>query len=155
MLDLSFGGKCRLNADGQRLMRELNKLNEMRSFVGFEGDKTYPDGTPVASVAAHNEFGDSRTPARPFMKQSLERNKSQLTSFLGDVISAVANGEETAEGGLDLIGQLGKEYIQDTIENGDFVSNSPYTVAQKGSDRPLIDTGLMRDSVTYKTGRKE
>lgn len=28
--------------------------------------------------------------------------------------------------------------------------NAPYTIEKKGSDNPLIDTGSMRSSVTYK-----
>lgn len=39
--------------------------------------------------------------------------------------------------------------IQKEIVNGDFVPNSPETIKRKGSDKPLIDTGRMRQSINY------
>ena len=155
MLDLTGSGKIRLNADGRRLEKALRSLSENCAFVGFEGEMTYPDGTKVADVAAKNEFGDSKTPSRPFMRQALQKNQSQMTSFIQDVVNAIVDGSETAESGLDLIGELGEEYIRLSIDEGDFVPNAPSTIARKKSDKPLIDTGLMRSSVTHKTGRKK
>jgi hypothetical protein len=39
--------------------------------------------------------------------------------------------------------------VQMSIVSGGWAPNSPVTVKMKGSSRPLIDTGAMRQSVTY------
>ena len=45
--------------------------------VGFFSTATYPDGTPVAAVAAWNEFGTQRggrphIPERPFFRRAIK-----------------------------------------------------------------------------------
>ena len=49
--------------------------------------------------------------------------------------------------------------IQEKIENGSYEKNADATIERKGSDKPLIDTGRMRQSVHYviekKGNRKE
>jgi hypothetical protein len=39
--------------------------------------------------------------------------------------------------------------IKQRIANGIAPPNSPYTIARKGSSKPLIDTGQLRNSITY------
>ena len=42
-----------------------------------------------------------------------------------------------------------KGIVQKTIKEGSFVPNAPSTIRKKGSDKPLIDTGRLRQSVNY------
>ena len=44
--------------------------------------------------------------------------------------------------------------VKDKIVNGPFVPNSPATIKRKGSSRPLIDTGHLRQSVRYRIRQK-
>ena len=43
---------------------------------GSSAGNPYPDGTPVAAVAAFNEFGTDRIPPRPFMRQTIAKNQA-------------------------------------------------------------------------------
>jgi len=47
------------------------------------------------------------------------------------------------------IGIFQKDLVQEKITNGSFAPNAPSTVMAKGSSKPLIDTGRMRQSVNY------
>ena len=40
-------------------------------------------------------------------------------------------------------------YMQDNLTNGNWKPNAPLTIELKGSSHPLIDTGQMRQSITY------
>ena len=51
-----------------------------------------------------------------------------------------------------MLHQLGNWYrdVQRAhIRNGNWVPNAPATIRRKGSDRPLIDTGQLVNSVEY------
>lgn len=48
--------------------------------------------------------------------------------------------------------------VKKRIITGPFVPNAPTTIAKKGSDKPLIDTGQLLDAIDYKMhkpGQKE
>ena len=47
------------------------------------------------------------------------------------------------------IGVFQKGLVQAEIVDGDFEPNAPSTIKKKGSDKPLIDTGKMRQSVNF------
>jgi len=55
----------------------------------------------------------------------------------------------TAKQALKELGIYQKDLVQQTITEGDFEPNAPSTIRKKRSDKPLIDTGRMRQSVNY------
>ena len=60
----------------------------------------------------------------------------------------VKNAEDASAAAKD-IGAKSVGMIQQEIVDGNWTPNAPSTIAKKGSDHPLIDTGLMRQSVHY------
>lgn len=44
--------------------------------------------------------------------------------------------------------------VQEKIESGSYEPNAPSTIRKKKSDKPLIDTGRMRQSVKYVIRKK-
>ena len=50
---------------------------------------------------------------------------------------------------LDLAGVIGVRAVQDKIMTGPFAPLQPRTIARKKSSRPLIDTGQLRQAVSY------
>lgn len=59
-------------------------------------------------------------------------------------------GKMTAEELTNKVGARMQRDIQRTIRNLSYPPNSPITVNNKKSSNPLIDTGKLRQSVTYK-----
>lgn len=57
-------GGAKLDAYLKTAAKNLKKASTVR--VGFLEDATYPDGTPVAYVAAIQNFGSGKIPPRPF-----------------------------------------------------------------------------------------
>lgn len=55
---------------------------------------------------------------------------------------------------LKEIGIFQKDLIQEKITDGDFAPNAESTIRQKGSSKPLIDSGRMRQSVNYVIQKK-
>ena len=138
-----------VTAEGKKFLEQLEELASMEVCVGFQaGEKSYEDGADVIDVAVYNEFGTSTIPARPFMKQSFENHQGELKKICESVVAEVSNGGKTQQA-LQKLGTYLRGLVQEEIVNGDFVPNSPVTIALKGSSQPLIDTGLMRQSVNF------
>ena len=140
--------------DGIRLKRLIKELQNFKVEVGYNEDSgSYPaeegdESITLANVAAWNEFGSERSPARPFMKQTVRDYKDQITKHANKALKKAINGGGAKEA-LNSIGAYTKGRMQKEIRDGDFAPNAPYTIAKKGSDKPLIDTGRMRQNIVY------
>lgn len=142
-----------MTSQGQAYMRQLEKLADREVAVGFLSGKRYPGGESVVEVAAKNEFGESGIPARPFLKQMADKRGPKVTEAAQEMAGRLADGA-SAEAELRKLGELAVDLVVEEINSGDFVPNAPSTVARKGRNSPLIDTGRMRDSVEFKVRPK-
>ena len=50
---------------------------------------------------------------------------------------------------LETAGSVGADLVKEAITDGEWQPNAPETVRRKGSDKPLIDTGAMRQAATW------
>ena len=127
----------------QRMMTNASSVH-----VGFLAEATYPDGTPVAMIAAIQNWGAPRAgiPPRPFFSDMIAKRSPEWPKAIGDLLvanhyDALRTLQMTGEG---IVGQLRKQ-IQDT--NAPTLSKA--TIRRKGFDKPLIDTGHMWNSADY------
>lgn len=138
-----------LTPEGKKFFRELKKLKKMEVVVGFQaGEATEENGADLVDIAAYNELGTSGTPARPFMKQSFENHEDFLKNACARVNQTINSGGST-EQALNKLGVELKGLVQSEIVDGEFAPNAEATIKRKKSDKPLIDTGTMRQSVNY------
>lgn len=114
--------------------------------VGFMAGATYPDGTSVPDVAAQNEFGNSKRPARPFFRNMIAKESPTWASK----IAALAGNGLDAQKILGLMGEDLKGGLQQSINDLQSPPLSPVTIAKKGFSKPLIETSHMLNSVTYR-----
>lgn len=143
----------RWTKEGKAFMKALKELDKLEVRVGYQEGAQYPDGTPVINVALWNELGTVNAPPRPFIRQTVDNNEAKLQSQMKSAANKLAKGA-TADKVLNELGVYAKGLLQKEIKNGDFVANAPSTIAKKGSDRPLIDTGLLRQSANYVIKKK-
>lgn len=121
-------------------------------------------GKSNAEIGFINEFGKQtgfpKIPARSFLSVPLTL---YLSKYLKEKKSFARKEVEkaTKTGKLlqlaQKIGIVAEEVIQsafDTRGFGNWAPNAPYTIAQKGSDSPLIDTGELRRSITSRAEKK-
>lgn len=144
----------RMTAEGRKFQKMLEDMAALEVRVGFQrGKATEEDGTDVCDVAAWNELGTVNMPSRPFLRKSVDENVDKINSFLqskkDDLVSGVS-----VEQVLKEIGIFQKDLIQEKITEGSFAPNAESTIRKKGSSKPLIDTGRMRQSVNYEIKKK-
>jgi hypothetical protein len=144
---------------GERLKARLaeiaDRLSKARSVrVGFLDDARYPDGTPVAEVAAINEFGNPSKgqPPRPFFRDMIrERGKD----WPEGIARALKDADYDAEAALDVTGAAIKGQLQQQISSYVGPPLKESTVKRKGFDKQLVDTGVMLNSVDYAVIKKD
>ena len=110
------------------------------------------DGTSVIDVAEWNEFGTATIPERSFIRAWFDEAEPQLRQDFAALMRTVAAGKRTRAEVLELMGQRMVGQVQARMSAGIPPPNKPATVRRKGSSTPLIDTGVLRSSVTYRTG---
>lgn len=99
-------------------------------------------GMHVATIAAALEYGAGQNYPRPFMQNTVAREKNAWT----DAVVALIRGGSTVQAALATVGQLMKEDIQTTI-NGWPADNTDSWAAFKGFNKGLIQTSVLLNSV--------
>ena len=137
----------------------IDNIASKKLEVGFFEHSAYEDGTPVAGVASVQEFGSvaNRIPPRPFFNPALESNEKKYAKLMAKNFEQVIEGNLTTEQALGQIGEFAKGDIQEGIRAVDSPPLSERTIAArakknsegKASTKPLVDTGLMIQSVDY------
>lgn len=140
------------------LLRELNKFRGGLSVtVGIHEDtgQHADDGISNAQLGALLNYGNPHNtlhgnpapiPARPWLVPGVE----SATQDIADVIQEAVAGGATLDDTMEQIGAFAAGATQQYMTNLREPPNSQYTIDQKGSSNPLIDTGALRASVTYK-----
>lgn len=139
--------------DGKKFRQEIEKLKKLQVRVGYqrgeENIESEGESADLCDIAAYNELGTENIPSRPFMRDSVDNHAEQINAFLKNQMALLAKGQTTAEQMMKSIGVFQKGLVQAEIVDGDFEPNAPSTIKKKGSDKPLIDTGKMRQSVNF------
>ena len=119
--------------------------------VGFFDSAKYPSGEGVPSVAFWQEFGTLKIPKRPFMRNAIAKYKGRWIA----AFKASAQGDAPAETILGRVGEVMRGDVVKSIGDTTEPPNAPATIAQKGSSHPLIDTGFLRQSVSFEIAQKD
>lgn len=109
----------------------------------------------VASIGFVHEFGssDGRIPERSFMRTTIAQEKRAIVTMQKKLLKKVQAGDMSMEKALGLIGDFMRAKISEKITNLSAPANAPQTVAKKGSSNPLVDTGQLRNSITFEVNR--
>lgn len=136
----------------------LAKIQKAQVYVGIPEAETGRDesGVTNAGLMYIHTHGSplQHIPPRPVIEPALAApdNKENITQELSDAARSVL-GEKAGEAKQHLrrAGMLGRNAAIRwfTDHRNGWPPDSPATVAAKGSDRPLIDTGQLRRSITY------
>lgn len=137
----------------------IDKIASKKLEVGFFEHSAYEDGTPVAGVASVQEFGSvaNHIPPRPFFNPAIESNEKKYAKIMAKNFEQVIEGNLTTEQALGRLGEFAKGDIQESIRAVDSPPLSERTIARRAekhskgkfSTKPLVDTGLMIQSVDY------
>lgn len=131
----------------KELIEKLKASSQKAVYVGFPAEFNEKvegsDSFNLASLAAVLEFGNERIPTRPFLRQTLAENQKKYIELFAELINRGLSIEQA----YNQIALIAQGDVQQNIVNGDWAANAESTIKRKGSSKPLIDTGKMRQSV--------
>jgi hypothetical protein len=165
--------QLRLSAAVEAKLKEIaRKIGNGSVSVGFLAGATYPDGTPVASVAFWNEFGHKGrklgpdpsaeaiaegerreperaggAPPRPFFRSMISKESPEWGDHLGQAL--IVNKSD----GTKALALMGEEIKGELVQSINDFTTPPLaasTIRRKGFAKPLIDTGDMLRSVDFR-----
>lgn len=156
---------------GYNLLLEVLDVADTAVYVGIRQEKgaerSKADGPTLVEYATDNEYGseDGSTPERSFLRSSVEENEGKYANMMTDAVSDMIDELGAGKTLPQVLGSLDQSFaklgvtavgdVQRKIVNGPFLPNSPTTIAKKGSSRPLIDTGRMRQSIDHEVRRDD
>lgn len=137
------------------MVRALYNVGAVSSVAGLVRGKTPNE---VIEYGAKNHFGSAEEgiPARPFLTQTWDNGGEELyaeflVSTLFDWTNEKSPKKEDVEVIFGEVAQLAQLGIQEAIRLGNFEPVSEQTEEEKGSSRPLVDTGRLLASIEWKT----
>lgn len=132
-----------------------NSLSDKQLKVGFIDGATYPDGTPVAMVAATNEYGNpaNNQPPRPFFRNAIYDHETEWSE---DIARGLGKGLELEH----VLSVVGEKITGDIVQSISTLMDPPLSAAtiasrkSKGNEstKPLVDTKVMIRDVHYEVG---
>jgi hypothetical protein len=142
-------------------LEEIKKYKNAYIEVGLRSEPT--NGSPtvndkgvnIAEYAAANEYGVlGKIPARSFIGSTIDENNEVYNAIIVDGIKKVGEGV-TANTHLTKLGIKVQSDIKVKIGSNILPPNAPSTIYKKtkgkgGNTTTLIDTGTMRNAVSYK-----
>ena len=144
----------------QAAVDQLRK--ELKAYVGnshvtigiHEGAQQPESGDlTMAQLGAVQHFGteDGHIPARRWLDVGVESGTQDIL----DTIRSAAGRGLPLDTVMEQVGVVAAGAVQEFITDLRTPPNAPSTITKKGSDNPLIDTGAMRQSVTYALTREK
>ena len=138
---------------GQKLEEAMRELAEKvkkpaKLRVGFLEKATYPDGKPVAMIAAIQEFGAPVVgiPPRPFFRNMIAKKQGEWPEAIKNVLIQTSYDAEKA---LDIVGAAIAGQLRQSVIDTNAPPLKPATIRRKGFAKPLIDTSVMINSIDH------
>ena len=154
----------------------IDKLKPFKMKYGFLDGKSgrYPDGESVALVAMQNNYGAVVTtenwqakadlrgknvkvppvwniPSRPFFTNAWAKNNKRYQKYIVNYMNAIVGGKVkvSRETFFKRLGRVATDDVKKSIDVTNTPANHPLTIYIKDSEKPLVDTGHMKESVVW------
>ena len=117
---------------------EIVVTPKMRAFLHYQG-LHLKDSTKVIKI-----------PERSFLRKAHDEKGEEVLTKCERALKLVISGQMSLEQYLEMVGRDYVTMIKEFIVELDSPPNHPYTIEQKGSDNPLVSTGGLVESISYR-----
>jgi hypothetical protein len=144
------------------LVRQLEYLATHHVTIGIFSGATREDGSDMLEIAYTHEFGGRSTidtaegpvqiwvPERSYLRAWFDQNAAALQDTAERLLGQVVEGKISGRAALETIGGYVVTHVQAYMVDLKTPPNAPSTIARKGSSNPLIDTGQLKDAITWR-----
>ncbi|MBT9548601.1 MAG: hypothetical protein IV090_24620 [Candidatus Sericytochromatia bacterium] len=140
------------------MRQNLRWLASVELVIGILGESAYyqnGEGFSLVDIAIVNEFGsdDGRIPERAAHRTTFREQKAAMLRRMNGVIRLTIDGKSPSQA-LDKLGLYYTAKLRAQIIAWSIPANAPATIAKKGADNPLIDTGRTLNATQHKVRKK-
>lgn len=145
----------------KQVKKNLLDFSQLDLLVGVPQEKTEREGNsePITNAELmfiHTNGSPIRNiPKRPTIEPTIEENKERISEMFKIAVNKVLANKGDGRADLEKIGLWTVNKIKAKFGSDELAPNAPSTIAHKGDNNPLIDTGQLRNSITYVIRRKQ
>ena len=140
----------------ERMLAAMEEAKSKAVFVGLPaervGSQIYGDGRSVIANGATHEYGYGPIPQRSFLRTPFDIKRRELSEAIAEQFEAATGGSVSVDTGLGRVGVLATNVSKGAFTSrgyGTWPDITGETKQRKGSDQVLIDTGILRSSITW------
>lgn len=137
------------------LSKRLTEIGKLRASVGWHETAKYPDGTPVAGVAATQEYGSVKKniPPRPMVRPTIAEQRNEWSRVAGLGFKAVSQNTRTPDQVVTALGELAAGDVRQKITQimtPELAESTKRARTRQGykPDKPLVRSGHMLATCT-------
>lgn len=142
----------------QKSIKELRKTDVLIGIPQEETDREEGSVTNAELLYIHtNGSPANNIPPRPVIEPAIQDSKEEIGTLLKEAILKALEGDTGgAMSGMEKAGLQGENAAKGWFTNpkNNWARNAESTIKQKGSSKPLIDTGQLRKSITHIVKKK-
>lgn len=150
----------------EALRETIKGLGDAQGRVGWFESSKYENGAPVAGIAAVHEFGSPSRgiPPRPFMRTTATEKRGDWSKTAGALTKAATNGNMDPKNIMAAVCMAAEGHVRETITKLTAPALKKATIdarkrrlanggkgAEASIGKPLVDTGIMLDTLTSET----
>ena len=132
------GGDILMIANVNEFGLNIKVTDKMRNYLHYIG------------IHLKKETKEIKIPERSFVRGSYDENKNKIIDNADKLLEKVINLELPVSVFFDTLGEYVVGLVQDYMTDLRSPPNHPATIANKGSSNPLISTGRLRQSITFR-----
>lgn len=117
----------------------ITVTDKMRAFLHGQGLHLSPNTTVI------------KIPERSFIRKGHDENANRVIEQTERALGQVIAGNMSVDDMLELYGEQMATAIKTFARNLNSPANHPFTIEQKGSSNPLVDSGDMIEHIEWKT----
>lgn len=122
--------------------------------VGIIDAGTHQDSEEtVASIGFQHEFGAAGIPERSFLRGTLHGSRKDILTLNKKLLKNIVNMSMKVPHALGILGNFVADKVSQKIVSIRQPPNSPATILAKGSSNPLVDTGQLKNSITWEVNK--
>lgn len=140
----------------RNLLRSMNEMKSKSVTVGIQSEdatrRAYKGGATVLEVGLYHELGLG-VPRRSFLQVPFSLKSDQMSKSIDNALKLVTQGSVDPDTALGFIGIEGVNIVKMAFTSEGYGTWPPLkqaTIDAKGSSQTLIDTGVLRNSISYK-----
>jgi hypothetical protein len=142
----------------QALENAMNKAKNRAVFVGLPSEKVggeiygnKKNPQTIMTIGAIHEYGAGDNPKRSYLRTPFIMHKKKINEFIANQFEKTTNGK-SVDDALNLVGAFCRNISVKAFSTkgyGQWEDLEPETIRRKGSSKPLIDTGTLRNAITW------